>query len=333
MIRLVFLLLLVQDLAFGQSHPVSVDPGCCSQNTALAIYTNDPTFKKELFLVYGSNKYLEKSIFYQGKFDPWKASQNKRNPLYNQEYIVPPNTLPIATGVFMDQTEVANIDYQEFLFFVVKDSGRYQDRQYEPLLENKYKSRYYLNPEFYFFPATGVDIENAKSYCQWRAKVINKGLKEMLRGERKKYKYTGRLPTLEEWKQAAGPPSLEIRDASYNLDKKAKEYLENDLIASRLASPEILSIKTIIGYNVNLKSSLPQGFDLEIPGYIYGFEPNSAGFYNMFGNVKELLDEGYAVGGGFKTVFSSKDALFQTTDDVQAYKMDIGFRCVTERKK
>ena len=67
------------------------------------IYSDDPAFKRDMFMIYEAEKYSEQSLFYYGKFDPWKEKQNKRNPLYNQEYIVPPHMLPIEIGKFMDQ--------------------------------------------------------------------------------------------------------------------------------------------------------------------------------------------------------------------------------------
>ena len=207
------------------------------------------------------------------------------------------------------------------------------DKQYEPMLENKYKSRYWLDPEFYFFPVTAVDFENAKAYCSWRAGKINEGLEEMLQGERKQYRYIGRLPTLDEWKHVAGPTSLEITEQTYALDKKAQDYIQYDLIDKRLAKPEILQAATVKGYNVNLRHPDNKLFETEVPHYIYGFQPNGAGFYNMYGNVKEMLEEGYAIGGSFDTVYTGKDVLFSTADDVQAYKMNVGFRCVMELKK
>ncbi|MEP3388201.1 MAG: hypothetical protein ABJO02_08440, partial [Reichenbachiella sp.] len=66
----------------------------------------------------------------------------------------------------------------------------------------------------------------------------------------------------------------------------------------------------------------------EIPFYIYGFEPRVTGAYNLFGNVKEIVSEGYAIGGSYKTGDSHAD-LFEHTKEFD-YQTDIGFRCITK---
>ena len=293
-------------------------------------YTRNPAERKVLFPVYEGelNKVSEKSVFYDGKFDPFKSSFNKKNPLMDQIYIFPPGTLPIAKGIFMDQSEVANIHYQEFLFYIEKDSGKYADKAFEPRLENKYLHKYYNSPEFYFYPVTGVAHENAQAYCEWRAEKLNVQLEEMLEGSPKKYKYSGRLPREEEWKKAAGEANEVIRDVHYKLGKNELSFIEEELVSKRFAAHAILEMSDVYAYNANFHVEAPIGLDLEIPLYIYSFPPNQKGFYNLYGNVKEVLENGNAVGGSFKTPFDL-ETLFEE-DDIQQYRMDVGFRCVVE---
>ncbi len=279
----------------------------------------------ELLPIYSANAASEKSVFYFGKYDSWK--ENKNNHLYNQVYIIPPGTLPIGKGVFFDQTEVANIDYQEFLHHIARDSGKYVDKPYYPKMENKLKTKYFLNPEFYFYPVVGVTHENAEKYCEWRAKKLNEELKSMLMNSVKKYRYKGRLPNEQEWKNVAGSTSF-IKDNLYTVGKKEIAFFEEDIVSNRLMSSYKSDDKNYYGYNVNLLVEPPLGIEIEIPLYIYSFERNEKGFYNMYGNVKELVQEGYAIGGSFKTGKSDEELFFQ--DDIQAYKTDVGFRCMCE---
>lgn len=280
----------------------------------------------EMFLLHEANGISEKSVFYEGKYDPWKDAENKKNHLYNQFYLVPPGTLPVAKGLFVDQTEVANIHYREFLYHIVKDSGAYADQQYLPKIDNKFKTKYFKNPEFSFYPVVGVSYENAQKYCDWRAKKVNENLKELLANQVKKYRYNGRLPREAEWKKIAGSSSY-IQTKLHAFGKKELTFFEEDIIQNRFASSSLL-MKKYFGYNVNLKADAPEEMDIEIPLYIYSFERNDKGFYNLYGNVKELVEEGYSIGGSFKTG-SDEEALF-TPDDIQVYRTDVGFRCLME---
>ncbi|PIB36037.1 hypothetical protein BFP72_11835 [Reichenbachiella sp. 5M10] len=306
-------------------HPTSNDPGCCSEKTALP-YTFNPDESKVFFQLYVSNKTSEKEVFYEGKYDPWK--ENKDNHLYSQTYLIPPGSLPISVGKFLDQTEVANIHYQEFLFHITKDSAKYVDRAYYPQIDNKFKTKYFLNPEFYFYPVVGVTYENAQAYCDWRAEKLNEGLKEMLAKQIKKYRYSGRLPNEKEWKNMTGAPETVVLDKYYTFGKKETAFFEEDIVSSRFATDALLKKNDYYGYNHNFKVDGTIGLEVEIPFYIYSFSPTASGFYNVYGNVKELVEEGYAIGGSFLTEFSA-DELFYP-DETQAYRTDVGFRCLTE---
>lgn len=327
-LRLFFLVFIIAPLASsGQVHPDSYDPGIYSEKTLLP-YTRDPAVKDKAFLIYESDKTTAKLFFYEGKYDPWRSSFNKNNPLFDQIYIFPPGTLPVSKGVFLDQTEVANIHYLEFLYYVEKDSGKAVSESYQPRLENKFRKNYFDNPDFSFFPVIGVSHKDAEDYCKWRAKKLNPQLKEMLIGSPKKYRYAGRLPKIGEWQKAAGKPADFVKDVHYSLGKDEKKYIEARIIPNRYATAALLEKDELYGYNANFFIEPPIGLEIEIPMYLYSFEPNERGFYNMYGNVKELLDDGHAIGGSFLTPYKP-DILFEE-DDIQAYRTDVGFRCICE---
>ncbi|WP_119843319.1 SUMF1/EgtB/PvdO family nonheme iron enzyme [Reichenbachiella sp. MSK19-1] len=311
-----------------KNHPEAADPGCCSAKTD-SYYTYNSEEGRVIYQLYDVNRASEKSVFYLGKFDPWK--ENRNNPFFSQTYITPPGTVPIAEGTYVDQTEVTNIDYQEFLFYVVKDSGKYADKPYLPQLETKYRSKYFLNPEFYYYPVVGIRYENARAYCDWRAKKVNRNYKEALIKDGNYYLYAGRLPTESEWKKMAGIPSKNIYIKNYKLGNDEKKHLDTEWIDNRFANPALLDLDVYFGYTHHFKIDTAEPLGIEIPAYAYSFAPTTSGIYNLYGNVKELVQGGYAIGGSFMTAFSA-DELFYP-DDVQAYRMDVGFRCLTEIKK
>lgn len=307
------------------THPTAAMPDCCSTQTGLP-YTFDPNEAKQFFQLYIVNKPSEKAAFYFGKYDAWKESSLRDTELFNQSFVDPPGTLPIAPGIYLDQTEVANIHFREFLYFVAKDSGKYSDKKYLPVQDNKMNSKYFFNSEFYFYPVTAVSFENAESYCNWRAEKLNLGLSEMIEGETQQYKFRGRLPSEEEWLIAAGSSDQGITETIHTINKKGIQYLKEDILPNRfIAEHEIKSKYN--GYNVNLKAE-QNSIPLETPAYIYGFQPNEKGFFNLYGNVKELVSEGYAIGGSFKT--SNSESEIWNHEDTQSYKTDVGFRCVVE---
>ena len=312
-----------------KKHPIASEPGSISAITDREFYTYNKVYAIDHLFLDDANEFSEQSIFYKGYFDAWKQKENKSNPLYFQIYIVPPHTVPLFKKTYIDATEVANIHYQEFLHFVERDSGQEIHDSYLPVLDEKFMKDYYNNPEFYFFPVVGINPEKGQVFCNWRAENLNKGLSVFLENENefKKYKYAGKLPTEHEWKRAAGH-TKEIEDRTYELNKKALEYLKNDVVSYGFADAKILETTTIYGYNVNLNHGSDFTIKNEIPFYIYGFEPRSTGTYNMFGNVKEIVAEGHAIGGSFKTGNSHAD-LFEPTTTFD-YQTDIGFRCITK---
>lgn len=323
--------LFARDLnAQSKKHPTASEPGPVSAITDREIYTYNKVYAIDHLYLGEANEYSEQSIYYNGYFDAWKQKENKSNPLYFQLYIVPPNTIPLFKKTYIDATEVANIHYQEFLHFVERDSGQEIHDTYLPMLDDKYMSNYYSNPEFYFFPVIGIDPRRANTFCQWRADNLNEGLQVFLENENsyKKYKYVGRTPTEHEWKRAAGHASKEIQDRTYEINKKGFEFLKNDIVDNGFADEKILEASTVYGYNVNLDHGTGFAIKKDIPFYIYGFEPRTTGAYNMFGNVKEIVQEGYAIGGSYKTGDSHSD-LFEHTKEFD-YQTDIGFRCITK---
>ena len=166
------LLVLLSTSAFSQKKgdPVAAEPGFNSLTTDREIYTYSRVYEIDMLLLENTNEFSEQSLFYEGKYDPWKNKVNKSNMIYFQPYYMPPHTIPLYKKIFMDATEVANIHYQEFLHFVERDSGQDIHDFYVPKLDEKYMNDYYLNPEFYFYPVVGINPDQARTYCDWRAK-------------------------------------------------------------------------------------------------------------------------------------------------------------------
>lgn len=86
---------------------------------------------------------------------------------------------------FMDETEIANVHYLEYLFHIQKDSSLeiYQNALPDTMVwardmayNDPYVQNYLRYPGFRFFPVVGVDWMQANDYCLWRTAKVNEYL-------------------------------------------------------------------------------------------------------------------------------------------------------------
>lgn len=119
------------------------------------------------------------------------------------EISTPPGTVAV-NDLYVDQTEVLNIHWIEFLYF--QEEG--EKAQFLPHESNQW----FREPSLHYQPITHISHEQAEAYCQWRSEVV--------------YKHTGlrvryRLPTPEEWQM--------IAEAEWNKlnQKKKARYARN----------------------------------------------------------------------------------------------------------
>jgi gliding motility-associated lipoprotein GldJ len=90
-----------------------------------------------------------------------------------------------VSSFYMDETEVRNIDYQEYLFWLARvygdtypevgrralpDSLVWRDElsYNEPMVEH-----YFRAPDFYQYPVVGVSWHQANNFCAWRTDRVN----------------------------------------------------------------------------------------------------------------------------------------------------------------
>ncbi|WP_109832316.1 formylglycine-generating enzyme family protein [Reichenbachiella versicolor] len=163
---------------------------------------------------------------------PLSLSSQKRGKLPN-----PPNGIYLYDNLFIDQTEVANIHWLEFLYFIKRDSS---EEYYDKMLPNKMVEQslvylkegdfvmhsfivkdnerrmteflccdYFKNHYFRNHPIIGVSKWQAEQFCKWRSTVVNdrwrKNRPKNHEAKKKKigFKVVYRLPTKEEWEYSA----------------------------------------------------------------------------------------------------------------------------------
>ncbi|MCC5937336.1 MAG: gliding motility lipoprotein GldJ [Lunatimonas sp.] len=242
-------------------------------------------------------------------------------------------TVTVAS-FFLDETEVTNVDYKEFLFNmksrVSADSIlklQPNDRVWDGLLSyNDVYATYYFNyPGFNFYPVAGVSWTQANVYARWRTIYVNE-----LSREKNKLDSTlsqsqliergavfpdYRLPNEAEWEYAAkamiGTQYMDENQENgriypwdgrgprnpYNIKRKSRQ---GDFLAN---------FKRGRGDYAGIAGSVSNDGDI-IPTNVYNYPANDFGLYNMAGNMNEWVQDVY------------RPLSFQDFDDLNPLRKD-----------
>jgi sulfatase modifying factor 1 len=157
-----------------KKRPTSLKPGKESSKTGLAYNGKDGyQVKQYKALPAGPDLiYIEGGRFTMGSLE--EDVMNRRDN--------PKRTVSIQS-FYMDQTEVANVHYLEYLNAVQKDSS---EEFYSKALpdtavwynelsfNDSYVTMYLRHPGFRLYPVVGVSWVQANDYCAWRTDAVSK---------------------------------------------------------------------------------------------------------------------------------------------------------------
>lgn len=238
-------------------------------------------------------------------------------------------TVTVAS-FYMDETEIANIHWLEYMFAVQRDSSEEAYTATMPdttvwaselAYNDPYVDHYLRYPGFRFFPVVGVTWKQAVTYSDWRTLVVNKkladeaGVQVPEDGGRIPLE-TGvvlpnyRLPSEAEWEYAAyaliGTQWLDENQTQKRLYPWDGHALRNPY--GKQMGFMMANFKRGRGDYAGIAGKLNDG--AMITDYIYSYPPNDFGLYCMAGNVSEWVYDVY------------RPLTFQDFDDLNPLRRD-----------
>lgn len=244
------------------------------------------------------------------------------------------NYAKINDNFYMSKYEVSNQWYNDFLHdlqqkgelekyaVAIYDSSKWITKSScnEPL-----KQYYHHYPAYRDYPVVNVSYEGAVLYCQWLTSQLNS------REKRPFKKVLVRLPTEEEWKNAARSGETPSSSAPYPWGGPFLRNIKNERMCNFLS---------IGDQNIHLDSEKNQYIILSTSSKsiadgstytmsVQSFHPNEYGIYNISGNVAEMTAEkGIARGGSY--ISPGYDVRIDSEEKYNEPSAHIGFRFCVE---
>jgi len=233
---------------------------------------------------------------------------------------------------YMSKGEVTNFQYQEFLSYLKKhgEDEKYKMAQVDSAQWNKgriamnsYEKYYHNHPAYRFFPVVNISKEGAELYCEWLTMVY-----DSISGGEMNVEF--RIPTRAEWIRAARGNNHNYFYTWGNavLINKEGQQLANYLrigaehITRNIETGKMELTKEFVPLDVNVFKDSP---DILAPSESYW--PNAFGFYNMNGNVAEMISDGsFAVGGSWRS--PGYDIRNESIRDFTGPSTEVGFRVI-----
>lgn len=276
-----------------------------------------------------------------------------------QKY-TPPGTVWLRDNLFIDEVEITNFDWQEFMFW----EGHKDSTHYTSMLPDTacwaradvgdaadLVNYYWRFPFCRNFPVVGISYTQAVTFCNWRTIMVNlflylkenkikynaDSLDKYLARSPKKVLY--RLPSKEEWEYAA---AAGLNYCDYPMGYESLTDKNNFPVSNTLEYYNYFN-KDYISHSMGCNDTLLLDLPTE---HVYFGKPNRYGLYNMLGNVSEIIADTLVKGASYSEpvyLIERKEAdetgNFSISSRTYSYRLQqpykrpepwIGFRCVCE---
>jgi formylglycine-generating enzyme len=248
---------------------------------------------------------------------------------------------------YMDETEITNNEYRQFMNVMFEDSVSVLGEEY--IMQKLYPDTtvwskdftyhngdqmtesYYSSPAFDMYPVVGVSWVAAQEFCKWRSKMMNDYLGEHNKARSPSF----RLPSEAEWEWAARG------------NKEGAKYPWGNPYVANSKGCFLANFKP---YRGNYRAD---GYPYTAPSN--AFSPNDFGLYNMAGNVAEWCQDAWSdsympltwdmnpvynmedeprkviKGGSWKDIAYFLETGTKSYEYKEEKRSFIGFRCVMSR--
>lgn len=242
-----------------------------------------------------------------------------------------PNFVPLeGEYLFIDQTEISNNNYKEFLVWLMqtKDTANYHKMYPDTLVWNTslgynelYVHYYFNHPAYQDYPVVGVTHAQAQAYSVWRAKRIMDVLR--IKGSEIEA-IEVRLPSEAEWKKAALGTLPECSTFPWDEDG-----LRRNIGKKRDRGLVLANMKRGNSDLGRIANRISDGAMITAP--VGSYWANTIGIYNMAGNVAEWVEEHKAMGSSWNGFPQEANLNYSPPVLLDTARLStVGFRCVLE---
>jgi len=313
----------------GYGRRTAAKPGKASASTG-AKFSFDPN---------DSSKFQVSKLTQQVLGPRLKYIQGGRSVVGSQEQDVMAfrdnveRTVTIAS-FYMDETEVTNNDYKEFLFYIKKSVSADSVLKLEPKdrvwagsmsYNDVYDTYYFRFPGFNFYPIAGVSWNQAIAYSKWRTEIVGNLLREKEGIDstlsKKQLIERGvalaeyRLPNEAEWEYAAkamiGTQYMDENQENGRIYPWDGRGLRNPYDVKRKGKQGdfLANFKRGRGDYAGIAGGESNDGEI-LPTNVYDMPPNDFGLYHMSGNMNEWVQDVY------------RPLSFQDFDDLNPMRKD-----------